>query len=165
MKARLTWLPHPRLSLLLLVIWLLLNDSMAPGQILLGTALGFLIPLFTKRFWPEATELRRPFLALRLAGLVLYDIVIANFVVARIVLGPAADIKPTFVRVPLDVKGDFAVTLLMGVISLTPGTVSAELNADRRYLLVHALSEEDPDSLVRQIKNRYEALIKEIFPC
>jgi multicomponent K+:H+ antiporter subunit E len=69
------------------------------------------------------------------------------------------------VRVPLDVTGDFAITLLASVVSLTPGTVSAELDARRRYLLVHALSEEDPDALVHRIKFRYERHVKEILAC
>ena len=63
MPTRSTWLPHPLLSLLLLLIWLLLNDSLAPGQFLLGATLGLLIPLFTERFWPERAHFRRPFLA------------------------------------------------------------------------------------------------------
>jgi multicomponent K+:H+ antiporter subunit E len=153
------------MSLLLLVIWLLLNDSLAPGQILLGTALGLLIPLFSKRFWPETAQVKQPLLALRLVARVIYDIVIANFVVSRLVLGPSDAVKPTFVRVPLDVQGDFAITALLSVISLTPGTVSAELDAEHRYVLVHALSEEDPESLIRQIKTRYEAPIKEMLAC
>ena len=165
MPKRSAWFPHPLLSLLRLLIWLLLNDSLAPGQILLGTVLGLLIPLFTNRFWPERAYFRRPVLAVQLAGRVMMDIVVANFIVIRIVLGPREAIKPAFVRVPLDVTGDFGVTALASVISLTPGTVSAELDADRRHLLVHALSEEDPDALVRQIKTRYEAPIKEIFTC
>jgi multicomponent K+:H+ antiporter subunit E len=165
MKVRYAWFPHPWLSLLLLLVWLLLNDSLAPGQILLGAVLGVLIPLFSKRFWPQTPELRRPLSALRLAGLVLYDIVVANFVVARIVLGPSSAVKPAFVRVPLDVTGDFAITLLASVVSLTPGTVSAELDTRRRYLLVHALSEEDPDALVHRIKSRYEIPVKEILAC
>jgi len=165
MKVRYAWFPHPWLSLLLLLVWLLLNDSLAPGQILLGAVLGVLIPLFAKRFWQQTPELRRPFSALQLAGLVLYDIVVANFVVARIVLGPSSAVKPAFVRVPLDVTGDFAITLLASVVSLTPGTVSAELDDRRRYLLVHALSEEDPDALVHRIKSRYERHVKEILAC
>jgi multicomponent K+:H+ antiporter subunit E len=165
MKVRPVWLPHPLLSLLLLVLWLLLNDSLAPGQFLLGAGLSLLIPQFTQRFWPHVQDFRRPVLALRLALVVLYDIVVANFVVARIVLGSANAIKPAFVRVPLDVRDDFAVTALAGVISLTPGTLSAELDTERRHLLVHALSETDPKSLVLRIKTRYEAPIKEIFAC
>jgi multicomponent K+:H+ antiporter subunit E len=157
--------PHPLLSLLLLLIWLLLHDSLAPGQILLGGALGLLIPQFTKRFWPERADFKRPILVVRLVGRVLLDIVVANFAVARIVLGPRDAIKPAFVHIPLDVKGEFGVTALASIVSLTPGTLSAQLDADHRHLLVHALSEENPQRLVRQIKARYEAPIKEIFAC
>jgi multicomponent K+:H+ antiporter subunit E len=104
-------------------------------------------------------------LILRLVGRVLWDIVRANFSVARVVLGPSSGVHPVFVRFPLEIEGDFAITLLSGVISLTPGTLSADLDTERRFLLVHALSENDPEALVTQIKARYEAPIKEIFAC
>ena len=64
---------------------------------------------------------------------------------------------------PLDIHGDFPVTMLASVVSLTPGTVSTELKDDS--LLVHALSERNPAQLVQQIKHRYEAPIREIFQC
>ena len=158
-------LPHPLLSLVLLLLWLLLNNSAAPGQLLLGALLGVLIPLFTRRFWPQPAYLTQPGRALRFAGRVLWDILVANFAVARIVLGPNSAVRPVFVRVPLDVEGEFATTVLLMVISLTPGTLTADLDTERRYLLVHALSEDDPDELVRRIKRRYETAIKEIFVC
>jgi len=158
-------LPHPVLSLTLLLIWLLLNNSVSAGHLVLGTLLALVIPLLTRRFWPEPACMRRPGLALRFAGLVLWDILLANFKVARLVLGPRAAIRPRFVQVPLDIEGEVATTLLASVVSLTPGTLSAELDAERRRLLVHALSEDDPAGLVRQIKSRYEAPIQEIFAC
>ena len=160
-----TWLPHPLLSILLLVTWLLLNNTIAPGHLLLGTLLGLLIPLFTRRFFPEPVRLHHPGLILRFVGRVIWDIILANFVVARIVLSPRITARPAFVRVPLDIEGDFAIAVLSGVISLTPGTVSADLDADCRYLLLHVLSLDEPETLVRQIKTRYEAPIKEIFAC
>jgi multicomponent K+:H+ antiporter subunit E len=159
------WLPHPLLSLLLLVLWLLLSNSASPGVLLLGVVLGLAIPLFTRRFWPEPARLHRPALALQLAGRVLWDILVANFAVARIVLGTREAIQPKFVWVPLDIEGEVGTTVLASVISLTPGTVSADLDAGQRFLLVHALSESDPAELVRHIKARYEAPIKEIFSC
>lgn len=165
MRRQSRWIPHPLLSLVLLLLWLLLNNSVSPGYWLLGALLGVLIPLFTRRFWPEPARVRRPVLALRFAALVLWDIVIANFAVARIVLGSREALRPTFVRVPLDVTGDVAVTVLTSVVSLTPGTVSADIDAERRCLLVHALSETDPSGLAQRIKARYEAPIKEIFAC
>ncbi len=165
MFRRSTWLPHPLLSLLLMLVWLLLNNSAAPGHLVLGALLGSLIPLFTRRFWPEPVALARPALVFRFAGRVLWDIVVANFAVAKIVLGPSAAIRPAFVHVPLDVQPEFAVTMLAAVISLTPGTVTADVDPERRFLLVHALSVDDPEALVQQIKIRYEAPIKEIFAC
>ena len=78
-------LPHPTLSGFLLVLWLLLNNSAAPGHLFLGALLGFLIPLFTQRFWPDRLILARPGLMLRFAGRVLWDIIAANFAVARVV--------------------------------------------------------------------------------
>ncbi len=165
MTVRSNWLPHPLLSLALLGLWLLLNNSAAPGHLVLGTLLGLLIPVFSRRFWPEATPLVRPGLAFRFALQVVWDIIVANFAVARIVLGPAEAVRPAFVRVPLDVQGDFALTALLSVISLTPGTVSAQIDEERRFLLVHALSSLDSATLAQQIKTRYEAPIKEIFAC
>lgn len=159
-------LPHPLLSLLLVLIWLLMNNSATPGQLLLGTLLGILIPLFTRRFWLQPPQrLARPGLAFRFAGRVLWDIIVASFVVARVVLGPRSALRPAFVCIPLDVEGDFAMTVLASVISLTPGTVSADLDAEHGYLLVHALSVHNAEALVQQIKTRYEAPIKEIFAC
>jgi multicomponent K+:H+ antiporter subunit E len=161
-----TLLPHPLLSLSLLLIWLLMNNSAAPGQLLLGALLGVLIPLFTRRFWPQPPQrLARPGLVLRFAGRVLWDIIVANFAVARVVLGPCNALRPAFVRVPLDLQGDFAMTVLASVVSLTPGTVSADLDAEHGYLLVHALSVDNEEALVQQIKRRYEAPVKEIFAC
>ena len=165
MLKRSAWLPHPPLSLLLLLLWLLLNNSAAPGHLVLGGLLGWLIPVFTKRFWPKPVGMNRPGLVLRFAGRVLWDIVVANFVVARVLLGPKEAIRPAFVRVPLDIEGDFPLTVLASVVSLTPGTVSADIDPEHRYLLVHALSVEDTEALVQQIKTRYEAPIKEMFPC
>jgi multicomponent K+:H+ antiporter subunit E len=158
-------LPHPLLSLVLLLLWLLLNNSASAGHFLLGAALALLIPLYTRRFWPEPAVLRRPGLALRLTALVLWDILVANVKVSRLVLGPRAAIRPRFVQVPLDVEGEVAQTVLAGVITLTPGTLSATLDRERRRMLVHALSEDDPEELIRQVKSRYEAPIKEIFAC
>ena len=158
-------MPHPLLSLLLMLLWLLLNNSAAPGHLVLGALFGLLIPLFTRRFWPERLVVAKPTLIFLFAVRVLWDIVVANFVVARIVLGPRTAVRPVFVRVPLDVKSEFVVTVLASVISLTPGTVTADVDSHCRYLLVHALSEDDPAALVRQIKTRYEAPIKEIFAC
>lgn len=163
MKARSRFLPHPILSPLLAGLWLLLTNSIAPGQILLGLLLGWTIPLLTLRFWPERITIRKPFALIRYIGVLLYDIIVANFTVARLILGNPDRLKPVFIELPLDLTSSLAIGLLANSITLTPGTVSARLSGDRRYLLVHALNENDPDNLIVVIKHRYERPLKEIF--
>lgn len=164
MSSRL--LPHPLLTPALAGVWLLLNNSLHPGHIILGILLGWLIPLFTLRFWPETVTIHRPLLLLRFTLVVLHDIVLANMVVALRILGRPERLHPTLVEVPLDLRGDLAISLLANTICLTPGTVSARLSGDRRTLLVHALDAPDADEVRAQIKARYEAPLKEVFePC
>ncbi|MBK8185075.1 MAG: Na+/H+ antiporter subunit E [Candidatus Competibacteraceae bacterium] len=157
------WLPHPLLTPVLAVVWLLLVNSLAPGQIVLGMLLGWLIPLFTLRFWPETARIDKPLALLRFIGVVLYDIVIANLVVARLIMGNPSRLQPVFVRVPLALKSDLAISLLANTLCLTPGTVSSQLTPQRTHLLVHALDTADPAALIATIKRRYEAPLREIF--
>lgn len=144
-------------------LWLLLVNSITPGQIVLGLLLGWMIPLLTQRFWPEVVTIRKPFTLLRYIGLLLLDIIMANFTVARLILGDLDRLKPVFIQLPLSVTSDLAISLLANSITLTPGTVSARLSEDRRYLLIHALNEADPDTLIATIKQRYERPLQEIF--
>jgi multicomponent K+:H+ antiporter subunit E len=159
------WLPHPVTSGVLFVTWLLLSHSLSAGHIVLGTALGILIPLFTRRFFPEPVYLARMGTMLRFFVVVLWDILMGTIAVARLCLGPVSKLRPQFVRIPVALADDFALTALTSTISLTPGTVSAELAPDRGHILVHALDVADEAALVRTIKERYEAPIKEIFQC
>lgn len=159
------WLPHPFLSLLLLVLWLLLFNTVTLAHVLFGLLLGILVPLFTSRFWPGSPRVRRPLRLARYALLVLGDILVANVQVAWLILGPSARLRPAFVQYPLELREDFSITLLASTISLTPGTVSADVSADRRTLLIHALDVDDEAALIAQIKQRYEAPLKEIFEC
>lgn len=156
-------LPHPLLSLVLALIWLLLNNSVAPGQLVLGALLGWLIPLFTWRYWPEAVPIRKPGILLRLLARLLMDILVANLAVARRILGRPARLRPAFIELSLSLESDVAVSLLANTICLTPGTVSARLSQDRRTLLVHALDAPDPEALAEAIKTRYEIPLKEVF--
>jgi len=161
MAARL--LPHPVESALLALFWLWLNESVAGGQLLLAALLGWALPLFARRFWPEQERVSRPLRLLSFAAVVLGDIVMANLRVARAVLRPAASLRSGFVSVPLEVRSDVGVAVLASTVSLTPGTLSADLSADGRELLVHYLDERDPAQLVATIKTRYERPILEVF--
>lgn len=158
-------IPYPIQSVVLLVVWLLLMNSVSLGQVLLGSLLGILLPRLLVAFHPVAPPVRKPWTLIKLLLLVLWDIVVANLEVARRVLGPNRALKPAFVTLPLTLDNDLAITMLASIISLTPGTVSADLSRNRRELLIHALTADDDETLVRTIKARYEAPLLEAFGC
>jgi multicomponent K+:H+ antiporter subunit E len=156
-------LPHPGLSALLVVMWVLMVNDLTFGTLFLGLVFGITVPLFTAPWWPGRPRVR--FVpAIAYCGLVLWDIVIANFHVAAIVLfTPNRALRPAWLTIPLELSSPEAITVFAGTISLTPGTVSTDVSACGKYLLVHALDTPDPAGEVAKIKARYEARLLRIF--
>ncbi|MCF6325326.1 MAG: Na+/H+ antiporter subunit E [Gammaproteobacteria bacterium] len=165
MKLLKRLVPHPIFSLVLLVVWLLLNNTLSAGHILLGSLIALILPWATAGFWAEQLHLHKPGLAMRFLLLVLWDITVANIQVAKLILNPRRKLRPAFIHYPLEINNDFAITVLAATISLTPGTVSIDVNGDHSVLLLHSLDVDDEDALIAEIKARYEAPIKEIFGC
>jgi len=157
------WIPHPLLSISLLAIWLLLVNQLNFGHLLLGALLGLAVPLYTARFWPDHVHVRNPMVLLRFIAVVLYDILVANIAVARLIMGRQERLEPAFLVLPLRLETDVAISVLANTISLTPGTVSTYLSADRRCLIIHSLHTTDPEEVLETIRQRYETPLKEIL--
>jgi multicomponent K+:H+ antiporter subunit E len=158
-------IPHPLLSLTLVLVWLGLVNTFTLGNLILGTAIGMIIPMLTAAYWPNRPAIRKPLKIAEYFAIVLWDIVVANVQVAAIILfrrEPA--IRSHWIPVPLDLTSAEAITVLAGTITMTPGTVSATLSADAGAILVHCLHTDDPDDIRDTIKSRYERRLKEIFP-
>lgn len=156
--------PHPILSVTLVLLWFLLVNHLQLGSLVMAVILATLIPLLTARWWPDRPEIRRPLALVGYGILVLWDVLVANFHVARIILFlPADRIRSAWICVPLDLTSPEAISLLAGTITMTPGTLTADIAADGRALLIHALHAPDPDAIRDEIKARYESRLKRIF--
>lgn len=155
--------PQPKISMLLLFVWLLLNNTLHPAHILLGGLLAFLIPLWTSNLGMPLVRIRQPRTIIILALTVLYDIIKSNIDVARLILGRESNIHPAFIWVTLGISDPYAKAALAGIITMTPGTLSADFSADGKFLLVHALNAPDANMLAQDIKTRYETPLKDIF--
>lgn len=159
-------LPHPGLTLVLILVWLGLVNEFRWGSLVFAILLGIVIPWLTAAWWPERPLLRLKRLPqmIEYLWIVIYDIVKSNFVVAKIVLFlPHAALRPAWITVPIELKTPEAITLLAGTITMTPGTLTADMSGDGRALLIHALHAPDPDSVRDEIKERYEARLRRIF--
>ncbi|MFO7765155.1 MAG: Na+/H+ antiporter subunit E [Pelovirga sp.] len=161
------WILHPLMTIALIILWLLLNNSLSFGHLMLGILLGIAIPWFTNRFWPERPRIckRRKFIRFFFVTF-LYDVIVANINVVRLILQPdIGKLQPKFIRIPLDTDDPLVISILANVISMTPGTVSSEITDDNKTLIVHGLNVPDEQAAIDEIKARYEAALKEIFTC
>jgi len=156
------WFSHPWLSVLLAVSWLLLQHTLAPVHLISAVLIGLVVPRLLHGFLPIMAPVRL-LPALRLLAVVLWDIVLSNFVVARLVLGPMSRPRPAWVTVPLALTHPTAISLLASIITTTPGTVSCTIDEQRRHILVHALDCSDPAQMAADIKARYEGPLLAIY--
>ena len=147
----------------LLLFWLVLNQSISPGQVLIGLAVAAAGTLMLRTLAFPAGGMRRLDAALRLLGRVAADVVRSNLAVARIVLGQPA-LKSGFVDIPLELRSAYGLATLACIITATPGTLWVALDEDKCSLRIHVLDLIDEAEWIRTIKGRYERLLLEIFP-
>ncbi len=156
--------PISLLTLFLLAIWLLLNDSLQPGQVVLGLLLVTLVLLFTAHGRPVQARPRRMLLALKLGGHVMADIVRSNIAVAALILSSRERRSNSgFMQIPIELRDPHGLAMLACIITATPGTVWGGLSPDGMVLTIHVLDLQDEEIWIRTIKDRYEQPLKEIF--
>ena len=157
-------LPAPWLSLALFGLWLVLNQSLSPGHLLLGAAVAVAGPLATRSLRPSPVRLRRPLTAMRLLLTVGHDVVASNLAVARQVLQAGSrPPRSAFVEIPLSLRDPNALAALSMITAVIPGTVWSELALDRSRLLIHVFDVPDAEAFVDEFKRRYERPLMEVF--
>lgn len=165
------WLPHPFVFALLLAMWLLFNQSLAPGDAMLGVLLAFGASraFGSLQASPDAPPvppalMRRMITAAGLAWLVLVDIVHSNIGVARIIAHSGTRGQTSgFLEIPLDLRHPAGLAVLACIITATPGTTWARYDLARGILTMHILDLLDEAAWIRIIKGRYERRLLEIF--
>ncbi|PSF06079.1 Na+/H+ antiporter subunit E [Marinobacter fuscus] len=154
--------PQPWLSLTLFVTWQFLSDGISGGSLVLGLILAWGIPQMTRSFWPDPPAFIKAWRAPAFVLRVLWDIVVASVEVAKLILSPGQP-RPAFICYPLELEHPLAISILASTISLTPGTVSADVSDDNKLLLIHALDAENDQEVIDAIRNRYEKPLLEMF--
>ncbi len=162
MQRKKSWFGHPWLSAMLALSWLLLQHSVEPVHVLSAVLIGIVIPRLLHDFLPRPSKIK-VLPAVRLTRFVLWDILMSNIAVAKLVLGPMSRPQPAWVAVPLTLTHPTAISLLAAIITTTPGTVSCTVDEEQHVILVHALDCSDPAQMAIDIKDRYEVLLLAIF--
>jgi multicomponent Na+:H+ antiporter subunit E len=151
------------LNLILAVTWALATGSLSERNLALGFVVGLIVLQLVGTAVGDARYGARLFRILALAATFLKELLVSSVRVAASVLAPRLTMEPAVIAVPLDLKSDAEITLLANLISLTPGTLSIDVAADRSCIYVHAMYGGDPDQLAEEIKHTFERRIREAF--
>ena len=158
------WFPYPLLSLALLMLWLLINQSFSPGQIVLGSVLGIAFAWAMVNLQPDKTRLKNFGVLAVLAGHVAIDVVRSNIAVMGVILRAGKrPVNSGFVAIDISLRDENALALLACILTATPGTAWVEYHADNGRLLIHVLDLVDENAWIELIRNRYARMLSEIF--
>lgn len=166
------------LNFFLAITWMTLQRSFTFSDFVVGFALGFAIITLTqvalREQVVETVHFQRPqdigyyptrvWKLLSFATFATWSILKANVDVARIVLRPRLNISPGIIAIPLEVRSETGITVLANLITLTPGTVTMDVSANRDTLYVHCIDIQDADALRDDIKQNFERRVLELFP-
>lgn len=136
------------LTITLYLLWLGLSGHFEPLLMGIGAASTLLVVYLALRMDVVDRESHPIHLTGRLFrfwGYLSKEILLTNLDVMRRVLSRGPNISPRYVDVPLPQKSDLGRVIYANSITLTPGTVSVEL--DRQSIKVHALSKEGAEDL------------------
>lgn len=150
------------LPLFLLGLWLLLNQSVSAGQLVLGAALALWLGWASTRLRPLRSRPRRLWLMAVLLGRLAADIVRSNLNVARLIWRPDGRLQPGFIDIPLELREPHGLAALACCLTYTPGTVLVEISDDN-VLTLHVLDAQNAQQWQDVVKNRYERILMEVF--
>lgn len=155
----------PIFVLVLLAMWLLLNNTVSLGHIVLGALISYVLMTVAYPLRPLQPRMRNAHVLITLFAHVFADIVRSNIGVARVVLGLTAgrQVHSGFIDVPLDLSDPHGLAALSMIITCTPGTVWVELSAEKSALTIHVLDLIDENEWIERIKHRYERPLMKVF--
>lgn len=157
-------LPHPLVTLALILAWLLLT-RFSLGQLVLGTAVSTLAGWALGRLGPPRPTLRRWSAVPHLLGTVAADILRSNAAVAWLIAtrGRGGSRVSGFLRVRLRLRHPAALATLGVIVTATPGTAWIEFDDETGILVLHVFDLVDEAEWRALIQDRYETLLMEIF--
>lgn len=157
-------IPYPAMSLFLMATWLILNQSLALGHILLGAAFGLGLGVVFGQLQAPPLRIRNRRLLLRLALRVLGDVISSNIALLRIIVGGRTRrIGSGFVTIPLQLTDPYGLAVLACIITATPGTIWMSYRARDGLLLIHVFDLVDEEAWIGLIIDRYETPLREVF--
>lgn len=105
----------------------------------------------------------RPFRLVRFLGFYLVSLIRANLRLALDVMTPGLKVRPGFLAIPLRTRSDAELLIFSNLVTMTPGTLTVDVSPDRRFLFIHAMYLEDPESVRREVGEVLQGKVLEVL--
>lgn len=152
------------------VVWLLLNWVPDWQHVITGIFVaGFVAFLTGDLFISKTHYLQHPqrywYFMFYYIPVFVWECIKANFDVAYRVLHPRLPINPGIVKVKTNLKSDMALTFLANSITLTPGTLTVDIDRENGFLYIHWINVKatDVEGATKAIVSRFEKILEKIF--
>lgn len=150
-------------NILLALAWMSLTGLFTPGNLVAGFLLGYVILAFSQRVVGRSPYFGKVPQVIGFVLFFLWELIVSSLRIAYDVLTPRHHMRPGVIAVPLDAKTDAEITLLANLITLTPGSISLDVSADRRFLYVHAMYIDDLAAVRHKIKDDFQRRVLEVL--
>ena len=153
--------------LILMIVWVLLNNTFQPDILIVGAVIAFFLSLFLCKkcelfsemnFTPKGLIYTIIFL-----GVFFIELIKSNLDVTRRVLTPSLPINPGFVEVKTKLKSKFARMLVANTITLTPGTLTVEVKDDSYFIHWIDVESDDINAATKKIVEKFEKYLEVIY--
>jgi multicomponent Na+:H+ antiporter subunit E len=151
------------LNILLAMLWMLMCDAFDMWTLASGFVLGYLLLGLISRGTPYEGYGRKGRQLFSFAVYFVRILIVANLQVAWEILTPGYQMQPRMIRYSVEGLSDLQITALASSITLTPGTLSADISDDKRWLYIHCMYAQDRDKAVRDLDELRDRLMKEVF--
>ncbi len=148
---------------LLAFTWCMLNKSIDPATFVVGILLGWASTALFHGLSPYEPFRINLWEGFKLLVVFTYEMIWANFQIAFIILSPKLHIRPGIIEYPVELRNEGAIVLFASMVSLTPGTLSVDISQDRKFIYIHAMIIDSPESLKAEIKKTFESRIQKML--
>jgi len=154
----------PAINIILALLWAGMLGGFSLANVTSGLVLGYFVLYYTSRGTPgHQSYFGKVPKLLSFLVYYLWEILKSNAMVAYDVLTLSHRLTPGVIGIPLDARTDLEITVLANLITMTPGTLSLDISADRKTLFVHAMYLSNPEDLRADIKNNLERRVLELL--
>ncbi|MBK1793828.1 Na+/H+ antiporter subunit E [Devosia sp. WQ 349] len=155
--------PYPVLSLMLLLLWLTLQQSAGLGHIIMGIAIAIAVPHFALPVLPDRVRIKRVLPLVKMTFVAGLDIIRSNLAVFTILIQRRPKPTAEFIEMELQLTNEFALAILACIVTATPGSAWLQYDKERNVVLLHVFDLIDPDEWINTVRNRYEKPLLEVF--